>query len=87
MVRRVHYARPELGSERVVSNRWSAATCQIYGTGVPAPPVYVTITKPSAQQPPRRPTRADTINQHGDQGKPRQVNLDDSYDQSVAHIV
>jgi hypothetical protein len=62
--------------------------CQIYGTGVPTPLVYVTITGLSAQQPPRRrPARADVINQHGGQGKPRQVNLDDGQDQSIAHIV
>ena len=46
--------------------------CQIYGPGVPAPPVYVAVTKLSAPQPPRRrPTRADMIDQRGDQDKPR----------------
>jgi hypothetical protein len=59
------------------SHVWSL--CQIYGPGVPAPPVYVTITELSAQQPPgRRPARADTVDQRGDQGKLGQAYLDDS---------
>ena len=50
---------------------------------IEAPPIYMT-TKLLAQQPSRRnPTRADVINQHGDQGKPRWAYLDDSKDQSI----
>jgi hypothetical protein len=37
--------------------------CQRYGPGVPAPPVYMTTARLSAQQPPgTRPVRADAIN-------------------------
>ena len=50
--------------------------CQIYGAGVPVPPVYVTITRLSAQQPSRRrPTRADMIDQRGDQVNPGWMGL------------
>ena len=53
-------------------NNISTPMCQRYGPGVPAPPVYMTTAKLSAQQPSkRRPARADAINQRGDQGKPR----------------
>jgi hypothetical protein len=62
--------------------------CQIYGSGVPAPPVYVTIAKLSAQQPSRgSPAKVNVIDQPEDQGKPRQAYLDDSQNLSVAHIV
>jgi hypothetical protein len=47
------------------------------GPGVPAPPVYVTITRLSVQRPlRRRPTKADVIDQRGDQGKPGRMYLD-----------
>ena len=53
--------------------------CQIYGPEVPAPSVYVTVTRLSAQQPSRkRPARANAIDQRGDQGKLRHAYLDNS---------
>jgi hypothetical protein len=53
--------------------------CQIYGPGVSISPIYATIARLSVQQPSRRrPARADTIDQRGDQGKPRRAYLDDS---------